>query len=95
MRPVELDDLHGELLRGEEVRRGAVAGRVLEAEVEEGEKDGVLVGRGEAALGEELEPSGIVADHPPEISVSARLLDAVALTRKCVIRTLTSQSLTT
>jgi len=26
VRPVELDDLHGELPRGEEVRRGAVAG---------------------------------------------------------------------
>ena len=55
MRPVELDDLHGELPRGEEVRRGAVAGGVLEAEVEEGEEDGILVGGGEAALVEELE----------------------------------------
>src|SRR3989449_1860483 len=55
VRPVELDDLHGELPCGEEVRRGAVTGRVLEAEVEEGEKDGVLVGGGEAALVEELE----------------------------------------
>ena len=55
MRPVELDDLHGELPRSQQVRRGAVAGRVLEAEVEEGEEDGVLVGGGEAALVEELE----------------------------------------
>ena len=52
---IELDDLHRELPRGEEVRRGAVAGGVLEAEVEEGEEDGVLVGGGEAALVEELE----------------------------------------
>src|SRR5207247_2159714 len=55
VRPVEVDDLHGELPRGEEVRRGAVAGGVLEAEVEEGEEDGVLVGGGEAALVEEFE----------------------------------------
>src|SRR5882724_9180684 len=55
VRPVLLDDLHGELPRGEEVRRGAVAGGALEAEVEEGEKDGVLVGGGEAALVEESE----------------------------------------
>src|SRR5947208_2995758 len=40
---------------GRQVRRGAVAGGVLAAEVEEGEKDGVLVRRGEAALVEELE----------------------------------------
>src|SRR5205823_6263992 len=52
---IELDDLHRELPRGEEVRRGAVAGGVLEAEVEEGEEDGVLIGGGEAALVEELE----------------------------------------
>src|SRR5207247_9665541 len=52
---VELDDLHRELPRGEEVRRGAVAGGVLEAEVKEGEEDGVLVRGGEAALVEELE----------------------------------------
>src|SRR5204862_6068521 len=50
VRPVELDDLHRELPRGEEVRRGAVASGVLEAEVEEGEEDGVLVRGGEAAL---------------------------------------------
>src|SRR2546427_5168269 len=55
VRPVELDDLHRELPRGEEVRRGAVAGGVLKAEVEEGEEDGVLIGGGEAALVEELE----------------------------------------
>src|SRR5437868_2605740 len=42
-------------LRGEEVRRGAVAGGVLEAEGEEGEEDGVLVRGGEAALVDELE----------------------------------------
>src|SRR5439155_23785491 len=53
--PAELDDLHRELPRGEEVRRGAATGGVLEAEVEEGEEDGVLVGGGEAALVEELE----------------------------------------
>ena len=40
---------------GRQVRRGAVAGGVLEAEVEEGEKDGVLVRGGEAALVEEFE----------------------------------------
>ena len=39
---------------GRQVRRGAVAGGVLAAEVEEGEKDGVLVGGGEAALVEEI-----------------------------------------
>ena len=55
VRPVELDDLHRELPRGEEVWRGAVTGGVLEAEVEEGEKDGVLVRGGEAALVEEPE----------------------------------------
>src|SRR5437867_8310210 len=55
VRPVELDDLHRKLPRGEEVRRSTVAGGVLEAEVEEGEEDGVLVGGGEAALVEELE----------------------------------------
>ena len=40
------------------VRRSGAApftGGVLEAEVEEGEEDGVLVGGGEAALVEELE----------------------------------------
>src|SRR5205823_10016465 len=55
VRPVKLDDLHGKLPRGEEVGRGAVAGGVLEAEVEEGEEDGVLVRGGEVALVEELE----------------------------------------
>jgi len=55
VRPVQLDDLHGELPRGAEVRRGAVAGGALEAGVEEGEKDGVLVGGGETALVEESE----------------------------------------
>src|SRR5207244_2757145 len=52
VRPVEHDDLHGELPRGEEVRRGAVAARLLEAE---GEEDGILGPGGEAALVEELE----------------------------------------
>ena len=68
---------------------------VLEGEVEEGEKDGVLVRGGEAALVEELSRPGSSPTTLPKFPVSARVLDAVALTRKCVIRTLTSQSLTT
>ena len=60
VRPVELDDLHGELPRGEEVRRGAVAGRLLEAEVE----DALGEGEGGVGVGVQRESLAVVPAGP-------------------------------
>jgi len=69
VRPVELDDLPGELSRGEEVRRGAVAGGALEAEVEESED---ALGEGEGGVGVRVEEQRRILGGGAEEVSSAR-----------------------
>ena len=69
VRPVLLDDLHGELPRGEEVRRGAVAGGALEAEVEESED---ALGEGEGGVGVRVEEQRRILGGGAEEVSSAR-----------------------
>jgi hypothetical protein len=55
LRPVEFDDLLGQLPGGDRIRRDAGTGHAFHTNVDNSQEDGVFVGGGEGALVEEGE----------------------------------------